>query len=74
MVENRSAALGTVFPTLVYDDVGTAIDWLCNTFGFRERYRYGPPGQPQGAMLTIGAGSVMLTAAREADPSGEWWG
>jgi uncharacterized glyoxalase superfamily protein PhnB len=73
MVENRSAALGTVFPTLAYDDVGAAIDWLCSAFGFAERFRYGPPGQPQGAMLTVGAGSVMLTAAREADPSGEWW-
>lgn len=42
MIVNRSAAPGPVVPTLVYEDVGQAIDWQCETFGFSERFRYGP--------------------------------
>jgi hypothetical protein len=37
MIKNRSAAPGPVVPTLVYEDVGQAIDWLCETFGFAKR-------------------------------------
>lgn len=61
---NRSAAPGPVFPTLVYADVGKAIAWLCETFGFSERLHYGPPGNPSGAQLVVGEGSVFLTQAR----------
>jgi uncharacterized glyoxalase superfamily protein PhnB len=68
---NRSAAPGPVVPTLVYADVGRAIDWLCQTFGFSERFRYGPPGNPGGAFLSVGAGSVALTQARTGQSS-EW--
>ena len=39
MVVNRSAPKATVVPILVYEDVGKAIEWLCDTFGFRERLR-----------------------------------
>ena len=42
MIVNRSAASGSVVPTLVYEDVGQAIGWLCETFGFSARFRYGP--------------------------------
>jgi len=38
-IVNRSAPSGTVVPVLVYEDVATAIDWLCGAFGFRERLR-----------------------------------
>ena len=31
---NRSAAPGPVVPTLVYGNVGEAIEWLCNAFGW----------------------------------------
>ena len=43
MAVNRSAPRAVV-PILVYEDVGKAIDWLCDTFGFRERLRAAIPG------------------------------
>ena len=61
MVINRSAPRATVVPILVYEDVGKAIDWLCNTFGFRERLRAGVPGGSVAhAQLEIGESAVML--------------
>src|SRR5262249_41194683 len=61
MVVNRSAPRATVVPILVYEDVGKAIDWLCDTFGFRERLRAGPPaGSVTHAQLDIGEGAIML--------------
>jgi uncharacterized glyoxalase superfamily protein PhnB len=53
MLMNRSAAPGPVVPVLVYEDVGAAIDWLFETFGFAERFRYGPDGRPEGAQLAV---------------------
>jgi uncharacterized glyoxalase superfamily protein PhnB len=49
---------------LVYEDVGEAIKWLCETFGFAERFRYGPAGRPAGAQLAVGDGSVFLISPR----------
>lgn len=63
MPSNRSRPPG-VIPTLYYDDVGQAIDWLVGAFGFTERFRYGPEGNPQGAQLDAGDGAVMLSVAR----------
>jgi len=61
MVVNRSAPKATVVPILVYEDVGQAIDWLCETFGFRERLRAGAPGgSVSHAQLDIGEGAIML--------------
>lgn len=61
MVVNQSAPRATVVPILVYEDVGQAIDWLCATFGFRERLRAaGPPGIVTHAQLDIAEGAVML--------------
>jgi len=61
MVVNRSAPKATVVPILVYEDVGKAIDWLCDTFGFRERLRAGAPGgRVAHAQLDIAEGAVML--------------
>jgi uncharacterized glyoxalase superfamily protein PhnB len=61
MVVNRSAPRATVVPILVYEDVGKAIDWLCDTFGFRERLRAGVPGGSVAhAQLDIAEGAVML--------------
>ena len=67
MIENRSAAPGPVVPVLVYEDVGKAIDWLCETFGFVERFRYGAKGSPAGAQLTVGEGSVFLIGPRVSE-------
>jgi uncharacterized glyoxalase superfamily protein PhnB len=61
MVVNRSAPGATVVPILVYEDVGKAIDWLCDTFGFRERLRVEVPGGGVAhAQLEIAEGAVML--------------
>jgi uncharacterized glyoxalase superfamily protein PhnB len=51
--------------------VGEAIDWLCGAFGFVERLRYGPDGDPAGAQLSVGEGSVFLTSPRVGQ-SPEW--
>jgi len=64
MIANRSAAPGSAVPVLVYGNVGRAIDWLSGAFGFVERFRYGPDGNPDGAQLTVGQGSVFLTSPR----------
>lgn len=61
MIINRSAPRATVVPILVYEDVEKAIDWLCGTFGFKERLRAGRPGDSAShAQLVIADGAVML--------------
>lgn len=47
----------TVIPVLGYEDVGAAIAWLCDTFGFRERWRAGS----HRAQLAVGDGAVAVT-------------
>jgi uncharacterized glyoxalase superfamily protein PhnB len=64
MILNRSAASGPIAPVLVYANVGQAIGWLCEAFGFAERLRYGPEGRPAGAQLAVGGGSVILSGPR----------
>ncbi|MCU1262321.1 MAG: Glyoxalase family protein [Bryobacterales bacterium] len=65
MIENRSAPGGTIVPSLIYSNVATAIDWLCDVFGFKERLRAGgDDGKVGHAQLAIGEGGVMLGAAR----------
>jgi uncharacterized glyoxalase superfamily protein PhnB len=53
----------TVIPQLVYDDVGEAIDWLCDTFGFVERWRAGD----HRAQLSLGGGTVAVTEPRTSN-------
>jgi uncharacterized glyoxalase superfamily protein PhnB len=61
MVVNRSSPRATVVPILVYEDVGKAIEWLCGTFGFRERLRAASPGgSVSHAQLDIAEGAVIL--------------
>jgi len=61
MVINRSSPRATVVPVLVYEDVEKAVDWLCATFGFRERLRAtGPGGSVSHAQLDVAEGAVML--------------
>jgi len=43
MISNRSVPTHTLLPHIVYPDVAEAIDWLTETFGFAEHYRYGEP-------------------------------
>ena len=66
MVVNRSAPKATVVPILVYEDVGQAVDWLCDAFGFRERLRAGRSGLATvlHAQLDIAECTVMLEPPR----------
>jgi uncharacterized glyoxalase superfamily protein PhnB len=49
-----------VIPQLVYEDVGEAIEWLCDKFGFTERWRAGD----HRAQLSIGGGTIVVTESR----------
>jgi PhnB protein len=57
---NRTMPPSTVIPELVYDDVGEAIDWLVDKFGFVERWRAGD----HRAQLSFGEGTIVVTEPR----------
>jgi uncharacterized glyoxalase superfamily protein PhnB len=64
MIVNRSAPTATVVPVLIYEDVAKAIEWLCTTFGFRERLRVaGRDGKVNHAQLVVAEGAIMLGRA-----------
>ena len=58
MRANRSMPPATVIPVLAYPDVPAAVAWLCETFGFVERWRAGD----HRAQLTVGAGAIVVSA------------
>jgi uncharacterized glyoxalase superfamily protein PhnB len=49
---------GTIIVELVYDDVATAVSWLCQTFGFRERLRIGH----HRSQLVLGEAAIVVIA------------
>jgi uncharacterized glyoxalase superfamily protein PhnB len=55
-----------VIPVLVYDDVAEAAAWLCETFGFAERWRAGG----HEAELAVADGAVILAERRAEHDSG----
>lgn len=57
MTSNRSMPPGIIIPELAYADVPTAVEWLCRTFGFRERLRIGH----HRAQLVLDGASVVVT-------------
>lgn len=61
MTPNRSVPPRTILPHIMYRDIGAAIEWLANAFGFREHYRYGTP--TSGAQLHLGDAWIMLKQA-----------
>jgi uncharacterized glyoxalase superfamily protein PhnB len=67
MVENRSMPRSDVIAELTYDDVDAAVDWLCEVFGFRERWR--APGHR--AQLAFGNGAVVVMEPRAGTAAGE---
>ena len=69
MIVNRSAPPGPIVPTLSYDDVPKAIEWLCGAFGFKERLRTPPEadGTVHHTQLAVGEGSVILHGVPVAD-------
>jgi uncharacterized glyoxalase superfamily protein PhnB len=63
MLANRSMPSSAVIPVLGYDDVAEAANWLCETFGFTERWQAGS----HRAQLAIGDSAVAIT---EGTPGG----
>jgi PhnB protein len=63
---NPDDGYARVVPELVYQDVGAALDWLSNVFGFRETLRHTlDDGQVSHADMDTGCGGVvMLTSAK----------
>ncbi len=57
---------GNIIPAMCYRDAPTAIDWLCQAFGFeRHLVVAGEGGTIRHAQLTLGNGMIMLGTARE---------
>ena len=65
MLSNRSIPQCTVIPELDYANIGEAIDWLCDVFGFTLRLRIGD----HRAQLNVGDGAIVLTTRRAAPGS-----
>jgi uncharacterized glyoxalase superfamily protein PhnB len=62
MLANRSMPRCPVIPELAYPNVGDAIDWLCEAFGFTLRLRIAN----HRAQLNVGDGAIVLTERRGA--------
>ena len=60
MIANRSAPKATVVPILVYEDVGKALEFLAQAFGFKERLRAEHGGSISHAQMDVGEGSIMM--------------
>jgi uncharacterized glyoxalase superfamily protein PhnB len=61
-VSETAVAQQRVFPMRAYEDVGAAVDWLCEAFGFREsdeRYT-DDDGRVTHAEIELGGATVML--------------
>ena len=59
-VDNRTMPPCTIIPQLVYDDVPGAMRWLCEAFGFTERWHAGE----HRAQLSFDEGTVAITEPR----------
>ena len=60
VIESRTMPPATIIPELVYEDVTEAIEWLCDRFGFVERWRAGD----HRAQLSLGNSTVAITEPR----------
>lgn len=57
-----------------YDDAETAIDWLCNAFGFMVRLKVaGEDGSIVHSELEFGEGLIMVGQTGKADAAREAW-
>ena len=61
MLANRSIPQCTVIPVIAYVDLGKAVDWLCDVFGFTVRVRIGD----NRAQLNVGDGAVVMKQAEK---------
>jgi uncharacterized glyoxalase superfamily protein PhnB len=56
-------------PHLLYENVGQALTWLSEAFGFSEHYRYvGPDGSVSNAQMYLGNAWIMLGSSSPGDP------
>jgi uncharacterized glyoxalase superfamily protein PhnB len=60
VLANRSMPPCSVIPELVYEDVGEAVEWLCEAFGFVERWRAGS----HRAQLAFSEGAIVVMEQR----------
>jgi uncharacterized glyoxalase superfamily protein PhnB len=67
MLRNRSIPNSTVIPELAYPDIGAAIAWLSDAFGFTLRVRIAD----HRAQMNVGDGAVVLTEARGTRPDAD---
>ena len=70
MTVNRSMPDSTVTPVLHYPDVRAAVEWLCRTFGFRERVRIGN----HRSQLEAGNASLVVAQGTLFYPGSGWPG
>jgi uncharacterized protein (DUF952 family)/uncharacterized glyoxalase superfamily protein PhnB len=69
-LDNRTMPAAVVIPQLVYDDVTEAIEWLCDAFGFVERWR---AGDHRAQLEVPGGGCVVVTEPRTSHAlRGQW--
>ena len=61
-MRNRSVPADTLIAHLFYKNLAAAIEWLKDTFGFEEHFRYGEP--VAGAQLHLGEAWIMVGSAR----------
>lgn len=67
---NRSMPGSIVTPVLHYQDVPSAVEWLCGVFGFRERLRIAH----HRSQLEIGNASVVIAQGAKVYPVSGWPG
>jgi uncharacterized glyoxalase superfamily protein PhnB len=69
-LRNRTMPAAVVIPQLIYDDVGAAIAWLCDVFGFVERWH---AGDHRAQLEVPGGGCVVVTEPRTSRAlHGQW--
>jgi uncharacterized glyoxalase superfamily protein PhnB len=56
-INNRSMPASSVIPVLTCRDFDATISWLCDMFGFRERWRVGE----HRAQLTLGNSTIVIS-------------
>jgi uncharacterized glyoxalase superfamily protein PhnB len=57
-----------IYPSLTYENALSAIDWLCNAFGFTKRFVVpGPENRVEHSELSLGTGVVMVGSPKTED-------
>lgn len=65
---SKPVATSTVVPCLRYRDAPAAIDWLCDTLGFKRQLVVpGENGTVAHAQLTFGGGMIMIGSAVDSE-------